>query len=164
MKPLLVVLALAAACSPDAPVVKAVEPARDAPKPAPARDAPRPTPAAGEVDLAFTGALTRDVHGPVATCGYTDRGDGKIEGGTWKLATDDFELAILATSDAELAAPSVILNVREPERVSYALRGSDGIKLAADRTVADLDLTLKNIVGSDTVQVKGTITCPPLAR
>ncbi len=120
-----------------------------------------PAPAKGTADLTFTGAVEEKLEGPIVTCGFT-RLDGKDQGGTWRVDAGDFTFQIMALTDEELDSPKVIMNVTKPERASYAARSSAKVKTARDRTVAEIDAELKNIVGAQTVHVKGTMTCPPL--
>jgi hypothetical protein len=111
--------------------------------------------------LVFSGDIAKELSGPVVTCGYT-RLDGRSQGGTWAIQTEDFDFQIIALTDEELASPSVILNAKRPAAVSYVYKRRGGkVKAASDRTVAEIDVDLQNVVGRQTVHVKGTLTCPP---
>jgi hypothetical protein len=64
--------------------------------------------------------------------------------------------------EGEWDRPTVLLNARRPARLSFARRPGGGtVTVARDRTVAEIDADLKNVVGAEVVHVKGTMTCPP---
>lgn len=127
---------------------------------------PRPKPPAkpskfeAVVDLTFTGAIENKIAGPVGICGATFL-DGKLQGGNYGVRTDDFEFQIVALSDEELSTPSVILNVKGPERKSFVGRKDVGTVAIDVAKGATIDAELRNITGGDTVHVKGSVTCGP---
>jgi hypothetical protein len=117
-------------------------------------------PARGTADLVLTGAITQELKGPIVTCGYT-RLEGRDQGGTWAIRTEDFDFQIMATSDKDFAEPAAVLNARKPTRISYVFKRKAGkVSAKSDRTVAEIDADLRNVVGKETVHVKGTMTCP----
>lgn len=140
-------------------------PATPAPVPStPARSAPAAEPktvAQGSAQLKLTGAITKDLRGQIVTCGFT-RLDGRAQGGTWAIRSDELDFQIIALTDEELDAPAATLNARQPARISYVFKRKAGkVTAAKDRTVAEIDADLHNVVGPETVHVKGTMTCPP---
>ncbi len=127
----------------------------------PKAEAPPPQPVGqGEAALVFTGAIEKELSGKIVTCGYTHL-DGKDQGGTWQIPSDEFSFQISVHSDEDWDEPSVIMNVTKPERKSYVLKAGGKVTAKPDRTVAEIDADLKKVVGSETVHVKGTMTCPP---
>jgi len=125
-----------------------------------ANKAEKAGPARGTAELVLTGAITQELKGPIVTCGYT-RLEGRDQGGTWAIHTEDFDFQIMATSDEDFAQPAAILNARKPTRISYVFKRKAGkVSAKSDRTVAEIDADLQNVVGKETVHVKGTMTCP----
>jgi hypothetical protein len=143
-----------------------------APQPPPAEPAPAPKkpatpppsdPATGHATAAITltGVVDKKLEGQIATCGQTAI-KGKPEGMSVHIDTPELELAILATTEKELADPKVIVNVRQPKRQSFAMYPGKKNTVTLDKGVkATIDADLKAVVGKETIHVKGTVTCPP---
>jgi hypothetical protein len=120
-----------------------------------------PVPGEGTADLVLTGAIERELKGTIVTCGYT-RLDGRDQGGTWAIRSDEFDFQIMATSDEDFAEPAALLNAKQPVRMSFVFKRKNGtVKAARDRTLAEIDADLHHVVGTEKVHVKGTMTCPP---
>jgi hypothetical protein len=133
----------------------------------PALEAPRQPKAKGTgatmgtAELVLSGEINQELKGSIVTCGYT-RLEGRDQGGTWALRTDDFDFQIMATGDVDFANPVAILNAKKPKRISYVFKRKAGkVTAASDRTVAEIDAELQNVVGKEKVHVKGRMTCPP---
>ena len=136
-------------------------PARSQPasvaEPAPKRAAP----SQGSASLKLTGAITKDLDGPIVTCGFT-RVKGREQGRTWGIRSDELDFQVMATTDEELAAPAAILNVRKPTAAHYVFKRKAGeVSGSSDGTVTEIDADLHQIVGKEVVHVKGSMTCPP---
>lgn len=115
----------------------------------------------GEASLTLSGAIEKELTGTIVTCGHTFL-DGRNQGGSWAIRTDELDLSVIAMADEDFDKPTVILNARAPQRMSLVHKPGRGTVTAArDRTVATLDTDLKNVVGAESVHVKGTMTCPP---
>lgn len=126
-----------------------------------AKPAPSDLGSKGEADLKLTGAVELALTGEIARCGATFI-DGALRGGSWGITTDALTFQIIATSEEELDDPKVVLNLRKPERKSYVLAKGGKVVTPRDRTVAELDTDLRNIVDKgDVIHVAGKITCPP---
>jgi hypothetical protein len=115
------------------------------------------------VDLTFSGALERKFTGPVGICGATFI-DGKLQGGNYGVRNDDLEFQILAATNEELAAPTVLLNTKGEGRMSFVRRPGQGSVTIDIERGATIDAELKNIVGPQTVRVTGSVTCGPNYR
>lgn len=140
------------------------------PEPAdePAPPPPPPTGNLGEVDLTLSGMLEGSYQARAADCGvFTIEGQ---EGRSVKVtsaalgAAGDWDLTIMATTAEEFDRPAVILNIRGDDRASFVwkrkLPEGESVTLHRDGTGADLELTLRDIVGSGTIKVEGTLRCP----
>ncbi len=148
---------------PAAPVAEA--PALPVPTAEPSKaSATKPEPESvgrGMADLTLTGAITQQLKGQVVVCGSTFL-EGRNQGGSWAIRGDDLDFTIMALGDVDFDAPTVILNVKQPNRVQYVLnRKAGNVSVARDRTLAKIDTDLREIVGTGKVHVKGTMTCPP---
>ena len=132
-------------------------PPREVPAyPDPTREAPHP---AGTAALTLSGAHA-DAHGRDRGCGFTRR-EGKDQGATWAIDSDDLAFSIAIHDDAAWDQPTPVLNVRKPTRASYMYRpGTRTVKVAKDLTVAEIDADLKSMDGGAVVHVLGTMTCP----
>ncbi len=128
--------------------------------PVPAKEAAGPPKNQGTVDLTLSGAVERKLEGAIGTCGATRR-DGKLQGGSYGVRSDDVELQVIALTDDELASPAVVLNLKGAERKSFGRRPGQGtVTVDVERGVT-LDVELKEIVGTGMVRVVGTVTCQP---
>lgn len=137
-----------------------VPPDPEPPRPARTREPAVKGTGTGTAALTFTGAIQAEVTGDVVRCGFTHL-KGKDQGGSWQVDAADFKFSIGVHEDTEWDRPLAILNATRPERMSYVyVRGSGPVKAATDRTVAEIDADLKNVVGTQRVHVKGTMTCP----
>lgn len=138
-----------------------------APTPAPAATAPVAEPRAGRgvtqgsAALKLTGAVTKDLEGPIVTCGFTHL-KGRDQGRTWGIRSQELDFQIIASTDEELLSPAAILNVRKPARAHYVFKRKAGkVTGTKDGTLTEIDADLHNLMGKETVHVKGTMTCPP---
>lgn len=143
-------------------------PEAPAPTPEPAGEPAPPAANLGEVDLTLSGMLEGSYQTRAADCGaFTIEGQ---EGRSVKVtsaalgAAGDWDLTIMATTPEEFDRPVVILNIRGDDRASFVwkrkLPEGESVKLHRDGTGADLELTLRDIVGSGTITVEGTLRCP----
>lgn len=120
----------------------------------------RPADIVGEVTLSFTGAVTRDFSGPLATCGGRSS-DGTLHGGFYSLRNEEFWFAVSLSGGPDRI---VKLDSMKPTRVNIQQQGpvgDPGVVIAADGSVVTIDLEMVNSQGV-AVHVKGSITCPPL--
>lgn len=140
---------------------------------APADPPPEPAAAApaanrGEVALALSGVIEGSFEGRAAECGaFTIEGKegGSVKVRSAELGDDgDWDLTLIATTDSEWDRPSMMLNVRGDQRASYVwhrkLPEGESVALHRDGSGAELDLTLRDVVGTSTVKVTGTMRCP----
>lgn len=151
----------------DSPISAAPSKTTDSPAPGAGKEAAAPA-GPGQVDLSFEGALTARLAGSAGRCSVMS---GAVEGASFQVRSSelgvapDFELTILVTSEEEWASPSIVLNVKGPERASYARntmkpRAEDKIALARDVTSAEIDVELKQVAGAGAVKIVGSIRCP----
>jgi hypothetical protein len=120
----------------------------------------RPAEIVGEVTLSFTGAVTRDFSGPLATCGGRSS-DGTLHGGFYSLRNEEFWFAVSLSGGPDRI---VKLDSMKPTRINIQQQdpvGDPGVVIAADGSVVTIDLEMVNSQGV-AVHVKGSITCPPL--
>lgn len=120
----------------------------------------RPADIVGEVALSFSGAVTRDFSGPLATCGGRSS-DGTLHGGFYSLRNDEFWFAVYLSGGGQRI---VKLDSMKPTRVNIQHQGpvnEPGVVIAADGSLLTVDLEIKNSEGI-AVHVKGSITCPPM--
>jgi len=107
------------------------------------------------VALTLTGAIEKTLAGPIGFCAIPMIG-GKASGATFQVRDGGVQLAILATSEEELAAPKIVINTTEG---SYVLRGAaTTAKLVAGNS-AEIEADLELVGTQATVHVKGTVTC-----
>lgn len=128
-----------------------------APRPASDPAAPKKTAPGGNatVALTLTGAIEKTLAGPIGFCAIPMIG-GKASGATFQVRDGGVQLAILATSEEELAAPKIVINTTEG---SYVLRGAaTTAKLVAGNS-AEIEADLELVGTQATVHVKGTVTC-----
>jgi hypothetical protein len=113
----------------------------------------------GHVDLTFTGAINAHVVGTSARCDYyvpsTHYGLVYEANGA---QNGHPEIGAIQLSAESATAPSaVILNA---PGASFLRHENDGtVTLAADRTHASIDATLKTVTSDKSVHVSGTISC-----
>ena len=113
----------------------------------------------GHVDLTFSGAINAHVVGTSATSVYyvpsTHYGLVYEVNGAQNGHPEIGDLQLSAVSAT--ATPAVILN---PPGASFLRHENDGtVTLAADRTHASIDATLKTVTSDRSVHVSGTIAC-----
>ena len=113
----------------------------------------------GHVDLTFSGAINAHVVGTSATCDYyvpsTHYGLVYEVNGAKNGHPEIGDLQLSAVSAT--ATPAVILNA---PAASFLRHENDGtVTLAADRTHASIDATLKTVTSDRSVHVSGTIAC-----
>jgi hypothetical protein len=122
----------------------------------------------GQVDLTFAGMIEGTYQARAAQCGaFTIEGqDGRsVKVTSSDLGAEgDWDLTLMATHEPEFDRPAVILNTRGDDRASFTYRktllAGESIALHRDGTGADINLTLKDIAGSATITVTGTMRCP----
>jgi hypothetical protein len=120
-----------------------------------------PTPGDGDADVKITGAIETTLAGKIVRCGTT-RMEGRLQGGSWRVDDDAIDVAVLALTDEELESPKLVVNVKKPERKSYVPVPGGKLTTAKDRTVAEIDMDMRNIVSKDDrIHVSGKMTCPP---
>jgi len=113
-----------------------------------------------DVDLTFTGDIDVTLKGKAGTC-------GGIEGGaSFQVRSEElgvepsFELAVAILGEEDWAKPPTVLNVKTGDKKSYVWKKTEGTVTAQrDRSRADFDVTLANVVGGGSVTVKGSIVC-----
>lgn len=128
--------------------------------PVPPKEPAGPPKNQATVDLTLSGAVERKLEGAIGTCGAT-RKDGKLQGGSYGVRSDDIELQVIALTDDELASPAVVLNLKGAERKSFARRPGQGTVTIDVKRGVTVDVELKEVVGASTVRVVGTVTCGP---
>ena len=127
---------------------------------------PQPPKGQATVDITLTGAIEKHVTGAVGMCGATQI-QGRLQGASFQVNDDDFQLVVMATTDDELKEPKVIVNQNKPAHASYALVkvGGPGLKLERDKG-AEVDVDVSNVVKRNDpkqrIHIKGTITCNTL--
>jgi uncharacterized low-complexity protein len=120
-----------------------------------------PTPGDGDADVKITGAIETTLTGKIVRCGTT-RMEGRLQGGSWRIDDEGIDVAVLALTDEELESPKLVVNVKKPERKSYVPVPGGKLTTAKDRTVAEIDMDMRNIVSKDDrIHVSGKLTCPP---
>ena len=131
---------------------KTNESATSPPAAAPAKKAPAGNATAA---LTLTGAIEKTLSGPIGFCAIPMIG-GNASGATFQVRDGDVQLGIVATSEAELATPRIVVNTKD---ASYVLQGTaTTVKLAAGNS-AEIEADLVRAGTKETVHVKGTITC-----
>ena len=110
------------------------------------------------VEITISGEITKTLSGPIGTCDVTMTG-GKATGATFKAGDKDHQLSIVATSEAELEAPTVTVNQTENRVVYIAGKTPPTVTLTPGKSATvEGDFDKRGaIVGS--VHVKGTFTC-----
>lgn len=111
----------------------------------------------GRATLTFTGAISRRLTGAPATCAYYYPSEKK--GVAYTVSTSGFSLQVFdSEGDGRTGA---ILNATAPQDASYTTRTDQPGTVVAklDLSGARLDVDLREVVGTTTVHVSGTITC-----
>jgi hypothetical protein len=109
-----------------------------------------------------TGDVTATLKGAAGTCGGVSGGASFTVRSEELGVTPSFELAVVILGEKDWATPPTVLNVKEPAKASYAWNKTTGTVVAQrDRSRVDIDAELKNVGGSGTVKVVGSIVCSP---
>lgn len=116
------------------------------------------------VELRITGAITATLRGAGGSCRPFLNGQGAAYSASAGEvgARPALTLTVLVTNEQEWSQPTVLLQ-RTDTGASYAWRrqpGSGTIRPARDLGRLELDATLHNVVGKETVRVQGYIQCP----
>ena len=125
----------------------------------------KPMGGGGEVELAFTGAVTAKLSGKGAMCRHFDpqAKTGAMIGVESKTldAADDFRFQVIVGSEAEWTNPRVLVNRRTPQGTTtfaWAKRGK--VEVAKDLSGLVVDGVLTAPAGGGELTVQGTIRCP----
>jgi hypothetical protein len=134
-------------------------------EPDPGTGSAAPKPPATQVDLVLSGTVVATLKGAGGRCTCAaDKATYQIRSGDLGVKPD-FDLTVLVTSPEEWANPSIILNVKSPQRGSYGRnltkhRAEDKLSVAKDCTGVVLeDVVLRGISSKGEVTLKGSIRC-----
>ncbi len=120
-----------------------------------------PTTAApnGHVDLTFSGDINAHVVGTSARCDYyvPTTHEGLVYEVNGAQNGHPEIGAIQLSAESASASAAVILNAPGASFLRYSSDGT--VTLAADRTHASIDATLKTVTSDKSVHVSGTISC-----
>ena len=113
----------------------------------------------GHVDLTFTGDINAHVVGTSATCDYyvPSTHEGLVYEANGAQNGHPEIGAIQLSAESASAPAAVILNAPGASFLRYSNDGT--VTLAADRTHASIDATLKTVTSDKSVHVSGTISC-----
>lgn len=124
----------------------------------PAAKAAKPPKGQATVAITVTGEVEKTFSGPIGHCEIPVV-DGKPTGATYTVEEGDLKLTVLATNEAELSSPKIILN---RPRVRWELDKTPATGTLQPGKSAEFEAELLRvgaIVGP--VHVKGTFTCNP---
>lgn len=120
------------------------------------------TPGDATVDLVFAGDVTATLKGTAGRCGGVTGGFSVTIQSAELGVNPSFELAMVILGEEDWEKPPTVMNLKEGDKKSYVWKKTTGAVTAArDRSRADFDVLLTNVVGTETVTVKGSVLCPP---
>jgi hypothetical protein len=113
-----------------------------------------------DVDITVTGEFSATLKGKAGTCGGVEGGASFVVKSEELGVSPTFEIAVIILSEEDWPTPPTILNVKEPNKASYAWNKTAGTVVAQrDRSKVELDADLKNVATGGIVHVKGSIVC-----